>query len=275
MIKELVCCCSPSAQGEEVAIYPTIPAYDVQRAYTVPVYDVSNQIRPTGKENNSSSQSQSANHQPQAIDDTVHAASVLAKTTEPQFPGNVSSAPTGTVSCSPSEFSNVSSTLSSTLPRTPRKERNELLGLMANMSQDASVKKKGKSDQDKEREKSRLQDIVRDFSKRAVQGMPLQVIDPESVETSSQTLTMDKYLNHLTIQRRKFEMKDLTAIYRGTDVAQNAPNLAIQSSCVVGLDFCSPPDSRIFCLFKDGDETDKFFTCFKILRMSVDITGRR
>jgi len=151
--------------------------------------------------------------------------------------------------------------------RTPRKD------------QKPGDKKPVLSPREKEQEKARLQEIVKEFSRRAVAGIAVQMLDPETTEMTSEKFMMDKYLYTLTVKSesdaaapaRSFNLKDTCAIYKGSDVGVKAPKLAAMSACAVGVDFSTPADARLFFNFKDSGERDKFYTCLKILRMSVDI----
>merc|ERR1712151_650811 len=53
---------------------------------------------------------------------------------------------------------------------------------------------------DKETEKLRLQEIVRDFSKAAISGILVSVIDAETQEISQTTLMTDKYLATVSLK---------------------------------------------------------------------------
>lgn len=142
------------------------------------------------------------------------------------------------------------------------------------------------SPRDKDQEKVRLQEIVKDFSKAAVAGILVNVIDPDTTEVTPRVFSMDKYLYTLRLKPHgsesegdEFNMKDLSAIYKGQDIADKAPRLEPVSSCTMGVDLAAPsaadvspqPPQRVFLHFKDQTERDKFYTCLKILRMSVDI----
>mmetsp|Transcript_8088 Transcript_8088/g.17606 ORF Transcript_8088/g.17606 Transcript_8088/m.17606 type:complete len:203 (-) Transcript_8088:271-879(-) len=127
-------------------------------------------------------------------------------------------------------------------------------------------------------DKAKLQDIVRDFSKAAVNGMQLMTVDADTSDLSEVHFVMDKYLYVLTLampggEEVHLNMKDMRAIYRGHDVSTKAPKLAHLAAVVVGVEFREPLDQRYFFYFKDVAERDRFYTCLKILRMSVDITN--
>merc|ERR1712150_229628 len=97
-------------------------------------------------------------------------------------------------------------------------------------------------------------------------------------EVSQATMLMDKYLYTLTLRSvpgdRCFCMRDMSAMYKGPDFVRKVPSLAHLASCCVGLEFASGP-SEVNFRFKDVQERDHFYTCFKILRMSVDIAASK
>lgn len=140
-------------------------------------------------------------------------------------------------------------------------------------------KKGAMSPREKEQEKARLQEVVKEFSRRAIGGIPVQMIDSETKNVTDHEFIMDKYLYTLSLKmgaaedvpQRNFNIKDMSAIYKGPDVAAKVANLAAESSGIVGVDFNGASEARIFFHFKDSGERDKFYTCLKILRMSVDI----
>mmetsp|Transcript_34397 Transcript_34397/g.87528 ORF Transcript_34397/g.87528 Transcript_34397/m.87528 type:complete len:200 (-) Transcript_34397:52-651(-) len=132
----------------------------------------------------------------------------------------------------------------------------------------------------KEIEKVRLQEIVREFSKEAMTGVKVKRIDANSLEISESFLVMDKYLYTLTFRPlgdsdRRFNMKDLNSIYKGPDFTQKVPKLAHLSPHCVGLEFTGSEDYKVLFYFQDVAERDQFYTCLKILRMSVDINSAR
>eukprot|EP00403_Amphidinium_massartii_P010875 CAMPEP_0178411732 /NCGR_PEP_ID=MMETSP0689_2-20121128/21645_1 /TAXON_ID=160604 /ORGANISM="Amphidinium massartii, Strain CS-259" /LENGTH=223 /DNA_ID=CAMNT_0020032945 /DNA_START=61 /DNA_END=732 /DNA_ORIENTATION=+ len=136
------------------------------------------------------------------------------------------------------------------------------------------------SSEEKEREKLRLQRLVKDFAKEAVTGIAISLVNAETTRQSPHFFQMDRYLTVFSLKPKDgstaessvqdFNVKDLTAIYKGVEVAQKAPSLGALASQCVGLD-TNRADRRLFFHFDDSYERDKFYTCLKILRMSVDI----
>jgi hypothetical protein len=136
------------------------------------------------------------------------------------------------------------------------------------------------SAEEKEREKARLHKLVKDFAKEAVIGIAVTLVSPETARRSPHFFQMDRYLTVFSVKPtdgstaessvQDFNMKDVTAIYKGSDVAIKAPSLGSVAAACVGLD-TNRADRRLFFHFEDSYERDKFYTCLKILRMSVDI----
>jgi hypothetical protein len=135
--------------------------------------------------------------------------------------------------------------------------------------------------EEKEREKTRLQRLVKDFAKEAVTGIAVSLINPETVGRSPHFFQMDRYLTVFSLKPKDgstaescvqdFNVKDLTHIYKGAEVSLKAPSLGPAAALCVGLD-TNRADRRLFFHFDEPIERDKFYTCLKILRMSVDIS---
>lgn len=136
------------------------------------------------------------------------------------------------------------------------------------------------SAEEKEREKARLQRLVKDFAKEAVTGIAVSLVNPETGRESPHFFQMDRYLTVFSLKPKDgssaessvqdFNVKDLTSIYKGTEVTMKAPSLGGVAALCVGLD-TNRADRRLFFHFDEAIERDKFYTCLKILRMSVDI----
>jgi len=137
------------------------------------------------------------------------------------------------------------------------------------------------SPEEKEREKARLQRLVKDFAKEAVTGIAVSLVNPETARLYPHFFQMDRYLTVFSLKPKDgstaassvqdFNVKDLTSIYKGADVSLKAPSLSTIASLCVGLD-TNRADRRLFFHFDEALERDKFYTCLKILRMSVDIS---
>jgi len=130
----------------------------------------------------------------------------------------------------------------------------------------------------REMEKIRLQELVQGFSQQVIDGIDVNLVDAETGEVSEATMLMDKYLYTLTLRNtpgdRCFCMRDMSAIYKGPDFVRKVPSLAHMAPNCVGLEFASGP-SEVNFHFKDTHGRDHFYTCLKILRMSVDIAASK
>eukprot|EP00747_Dinoflagellata_sp_TGD_P166002 gnl/TRDRNA2_/TRDRNA2_188140_c0_seq1.p1 gnl/TRDRNA2_/TRDRNA2_188140_c0~~gnl/TRDRNA2_/TRDRNA2_188140_c0_seq1.p1 ORF type:complete len:235 (-),score=48.45 gnl/TRDRNA2_/TRDRNA2_188140_c0_seq1:154-858(-) len=134
---------------------------------------------------------------------------------------------------------------------------------------------------EKEREKARLQRLVKDFAKEAVTGIAVNLVNADTTRRSPHFFQMDRYLTVFSLKPKDgstaessvmdFNVRDLTAIYKGADVCVKVPSLGPAGTACVGLD-TNRADRRLFFHFDDNYERDKFYTCLNILRMSVDIT---
>jgi len=137
------------------------------------------------------------------------------------------------------------------------------------------------SAEEKEREKARLQRLVKDFAKEAVTGIAVSLVNAETTRQSPHFFQMDRYLTVFSLKPKDgstadssvqdFNVKDLTSIYKGIEVSIKAPSLGALAAQCVGLD-TNRADRRLFFHFDDNYERDKFYSCLKILRMSVDIS---
>merc|ERR1719213_76903 len=101
--------------------------------------------------------------------------------------------------------------------------------------------------EEKKREKARLQKLVKDFAKEAVTGIAVSlIVNTETARKSPYFFQMDRYLTVFSLKPKDgstaessvqdFNMKDITAIYKGADVAIKAPSLGVAASSCVGLD---------------------------------------
>mmetsp|Transcript_71627 Transcript_71627/g.180763 ORF Transcript_71627/g.180763 Transcript_71627/m.180763 type:complete len:281 (+) Transcript_71627:172-1014(+) len=138
------------------------------------------------------------------------------------------------------------------------------------------------SAEEKEREKARLQKLVKEFAKEAVTGIAVSLVTPGTGAQTPYFFQMDRYLTVFSLQPKDgsnstaeatlqcVNVRDLTQIYKGADVAMRAPGLGRLAGLCVGLD-TTRADRQLFFCFDEPLERDKFYTCLKILRMSVDI----
>lgn len=145
-----------------------------------------------------------------------------------------------------------------------------------------SVTGSGMSFEEKEYERARLHQLVKDFAKEAIRGIAVSLVHPETSRRSAHFFQMDRYLTVFSLKPKDgstaqapvqdFNVKDLTHIYKGMEVCMKAPRLGTAAALCVGLD-TNRADQRLFFYFDEALERDRFYTCLKILRMSVDISG--
>merc|ERR1719214_309572 len=116
------------------------------------------------------------------------------------------------------------------------------------------------STEEKEREKARLQKLVKDFAKEAVTGIAVSlIVNTETARKSPYFFQMVRNLAVFSLKPKDgstaessvqdFNMKDITAIYKGSDVASKAPSLGMIASQCVGLD-TNRADRRLFFHFE-------------------------
>jgi len=134
--------------------------------------------------------------------------------------------------------------------------------------------------EEKAREKMRLQRLLRDFAKEVVAGIAVNLVNPLTGRRPPYFFQMDRHLTVFSLKPKDgstaessvqdFNMKDIVSIYKGQEVMMKAPSLGCDAAECVGLD-TNRADRRLFFHFDDHYERDKFYTCLRIMRMSVDI----
>mmetsp|Transcript_6773 Transcript_6773/g.16447 ORF Transcript_6773/g.16447 Transcript_6773/m.16447 type:complete len:238 (-) Transcript_6773:169-882(-) len=141
--------------------------------------------------------------------------------------------------------------------------------------------------EEKAREKTRLQILVKDFAKEVVTGMPVSVIDIADGSKCDKLFSMDRYLMNFTLapspaivtsadqeEGPSFSMNDIMLIYKAQDVSDRLPSLPSDVTLnSVGIDI--KDGKPLIFHFEEAYERDKFYTCIKILRMSVDMAGKK
>ncbi|CAE8596400.1 unnamed protein product, partial [Polarella glacialis] len=133
---------------------------------------------------------------------------------------------------------------------------------------------------DKLQEKARLQARLQEFAKAAVSGFSVELIDEETGSVTETLLHMDRYLNTMKIHphgshERSYEMKDMTSLFRGPEFVQQVPGLAHLSQRCMAVDFSNSTDYRLCFYFQEAEQLDKFYSCMKVLRMSVDKSRKK
>jgi len=135
--------------------------------------------------------------------------------------------------------------------------------------------------EEKEREKIRLQKLVKDFAQDAVRGIPVCIIDTRTGNSCNATFRLGKHLEYVALSpftngetERQFGMKEVTSVYKGREVLRLV-KLSPESlgALCVGM-FLSSGRHVVFS-FQSQTERDRFYTCLKILRMSVEISSSK
>eukprot|EP00386_Alphamonas_edax_P002744 GDKI01008359.1.p1 GENE.GDKI01008359.1~~GDKI01008359.1.p1 ORF type:complete len:264 (+),score=95.08 GDKI01008359.1:70-792(+) len=147
--------------------------------------------------------------------------------------------------------------------------------------------------EEKEKEKARLQKLVKEFAREAVAGIALECVADDGSKCSA-TFVMDRYLtkfdikdagNHAAVplgEKPEVQMKDIIAVYKGTEIPKRVPTFQDQEVCgdcvgleVKGADGSTEGSKRLHFKFADAYVKDKFYTCLKILRLSVDVNSKK
>eukprot|EP00922_Rhytidocystis_sp_ex-Travisia-forbesii_P031921 GHVS01047378.1.p1 GENE.GHVS01047378.1~~GHVS01047378.1.p1 ORF type:complete len:166 (+),score=19.83 GHVS01047378.1:2-499(+) len=142
-------------------------------------------------------------------------------------------------------------------------------------------------------EKQKLQQLVKDFAKDAVNGLPLNIIDMAEGKLHPVVFHLDQQLSDIEIQydvtppktalySGDISMGNLTSIYRSGDVLQKHaefPLGAEEISQVVGLSYSTADGKNsqhdVLFYFPDHLSMERFFVCMKILRLSASIALKR
>ncbi|CAL1156159.1 unnamed protein product [Cladocopium goreaui] len=123
-------------------------------------------------------------------------------------------------------------------------------------------------------EKVRLQMAVRRFVQDATEGMSVDLLDEDSGTATVARLQLDRRLQCLQLsmpdETRIYKMQDMIAIFRDKEFTSLVPGLSHLSGRCVAVDFCTERDFRLCFQFKDSEHRDNFYSCLKILRMSLD-----
>jgi len=124
---------------------------------------------------------------------------------------------------------------------------------------------------------------VASFIKKAVTGVEVMVVDPETLKAFDAFFLIDRRLAVCSLKAKNevsagsalgqdFNVLDVVSVYKGRDVAERVPALASVAKFCVGMDMLSM-QKRVFFLFDDAIDKDEFFTSFKILRLSAELAN--
>jgi len=147
---------------------------------------------------------------------------------------------------------------------------------------------------ERQKEKERLQDMVKEFAKAVVQGQQCQWLSSAAGAPRPATYSFDKGLSTFSLRAEDspsltFEMAKILEVLKDvkdtpfSDLLQLKPphvlagdELARRFVCVLHEDI-SGPDSRNYLglLMPNPYERERFYTCMKILRWALDSRRER
>ncbi|CAK9039793.1 unnamed protein product [Durusdinium trenchii] len=108
----------------------------------------------------------------------------------------------------------------------------------------------------------------------AMTGMPVELLEEDSGHVVIATFYLDRTLKRVSLklpeEHRYYRMQDMIAIFRDKEFTNLVPSLAHLSPRCLAVDFCTERDFRLCFQFQDSDVRDNFYSCLKILRMSLD-----
>lgn len=138
--------------------------------------------------------------------------------------------------------------------------------------------------EEREREKARLQKLLKDFAKEAVAGIAVNLVNLRTGRKPPYLFQMDKHLFMCSLRPKDgsaaefpiqdFQMTDLVGISKGHDLLQRWPCLGREVTGCVGLDL-DPDDRSMLLHFDDTYERDKFYTSMQVMLLSVGIQQSR
>jgi len=140
---------------------------------------------------------------------------------------------------------------------------------------------------EREKEKQRLQRLLKDFAKECVAGVPVNLVNTRTGRMPPYFFQMDRRLATFSLRPsdgssvesvvEEFLLRDAEAIYKGQEVCNRLPFLGLDAASCVGIDMGGAQRGiRSLTLhFDDTYERDKFYTSLQVLKMSVDIQQSR
>jgi len=138
--------------------------------------------------------------------------------------------------------------------------------------------------EEREREKGKLQKLLKDFAKDAVAGIAVNLVNLRTGRKPPYFFQMDKHLFVCSLRPKDgsaaefpiqdFNMTDLVSISKGHDLLARWPCLGREVAGCVGLDL-EPDDRSMLLHFDDAFERDKFYTSMQVMLLSVGIQQNR
>eukprot|EP00927_Polykrikos_kofoidii_P065679 TRINITY_DN61408_c0_g1_i1.p1 TRINITY_DN61408_c0_g1~~TRINITY_DN61408_c0_g1_i1.p1 ORF type:complete len:296 (+),score=54.02 TRINITY_DN61408_c0_g1_i1:241-1128(+) len=138
--------------------------------------------------------------------------------------------------------------------------------------------------EEREKEKARLQKMLKEFAKEAVAGIAVNLVNPRTGRKPPYCFVMDKSLGLFCLRPKDgsqaestgqdFRMTEVESVYKGQEVFYRAHMLGREAAGCVGLDMgCE--DRGLILHFDDSYERDKFYTSMQVLILSIGIQQSR
>lgn len=135
--------------------------------------------------------------------------------------------------------------------------------------------------QEREREKIRLQRLLKDFAKECVAGVPINLVNTRIGRLQPYFFQMDRRLAFFSLRPsdgysfenvvEEFSLREVETIFKGEEVFNRAPFLGLDAGSCVGIDMIDGSKRSLVLHFDDAYERDKFYTSLQVLKMSIDI----
>lgn len=150
-----------------------------------------------------------------------------------------------------------------------------------------SATARGRSPENKQREKERLQDMVKEFAKAAVQGQQCQQVEPSGVGgPRSATYSIDPGLRTFSLQPHDSDaitvgmagIQEVVREFRDTQFASLRPSPQLTGEDLLRRFVCvqwkatgeEGEESSLGLIMPNAYERERFYTCMKILRWAMD-----
>jgi hypothetical protein len=138
------------------------------------------------------------------------------------------------------------------------------------------------SNLDGKSKEERLQELLREFRPMLAEGIRLSMVEVDTRLFSQCLFTLDMNSSTMHIvpafgDQQAFDLKDITAIFKGQEFARKVPRLADMSTQVIGLEFSSEhgsPGAPTILHFQDTTVRNDFYACLRILRMTSEVDVR-
>eukprot|EP00929_Paragymnodinium_shiwhaense_P099409 TRINITY_DN61040_c0_g1_i1.p1 TRINITY_DN61040_c0_g1~~TRINITY_DN61040_c0_g1_i1.p1 ORF type:complete len:264 (+),score=53.70 TRINITY_DN61040_c0_g1_i1:49-840(+) len=139
--------------------------------------------------------------------------------------------------------------------------------------------------EEREKEKTRLQRMLKEFAKEVVAGIPVNLVNSHHPGLVAPcVLQMDKHLQMFSLRLKDgsvadstsldFRMADVDSVFKGQEVARRAAFLGSNVAGCVGMNVI-PPERSFILYFDDAYERDRFYTSMQVLVLSVGIQMSR